>query len=695
MKVIESMKNSELVKKISSSKPVVYIKKVLSRMNAFLSRRPIIFCVIWSLCMNFIIETASRHSIIEGIIHIFDSYCLVFIYNSVIVFSMAVFCLLFKRRMFALFLITLPITILGIANGVVLTYRSTPIAACEFIQLHTVFGVFGLYVKWYVVLLAVVGITAIVTILVKLYKKCRRDERAWKKFLISCPVTFLILVLVTPLLVKVGVLSKRFDNLPDAYSDYGFVYCFSLSAIDLGISRPDDYSEALVDNVLESINAYENKVPEEKPNVIFLQLESFIDPALINIAEFSKDPTPNFNELKKNYPSAYLVVPYVGAGTANVEFEILSGMSLDFFGPGEYPYKTVLQDTACESMAYNFRELGYTSSAVHNHNGLFYDRAHVFSSLGFDKYISLELMQNVNYNPMEWACDDVLTSVITETLDASENQDFIYAIGVQTHGSYPDTPPDGWSAPIDATLKTKDTEVDENSLEYYASQLYEVDAFLKEFIDTLEARDEKTVLVVYGDHMPYIGLVKDEYTHGDEYRTEYVIWSNFEFPYEVETGDVYTYELAANIFKRLGMNNGILTKFHHTYDGDEKCDEYLEILQYDMLYGPRECYKKLPEPVATDIQMGNYLPVVYEVVNTEDGALVTGEHFTPFSKVWVNDDKEKTKFIDNNTLLLPEIDAVYGDVIEVCQTNGSRYVFSNGEKFVVDMTADQIPYIKK
>ncbi len=672
-----------------------YIKNTLSRMNEFQSKSPLVFCAIWSLCMNFIIECASRHSLIKGFLHIFDSFGLIFLYNSVIIFSMAVFSLLFKRRMFALFLITLPITALGIANGVVLTYRSTPIAACEFIRIHTVFGVFGLYVKWYVVVLVVLAVVAIVTALVKLYKKCRQDARAFKRFFISFPATILSLVLLTPVLVKAEVLSKRFDNLPDAYRENGFVYCFSISAIDLGISRPDEYSEAMVDKILDDIGAYENSVPDETPNIIFLQLESFIDPSLIGIAEFSKDPTPNFNELKKNYPSAYLTVPYIGAGTANVEFEILSGMSLDFFGPGEYPYKTILQDTPCESMAYNLKELGYKAHAIHNHNGLFYDRAHVFSNLGFDRFISLELMQNVEYNPMEWACDSVLTEVIGQTLDTTEESDFIYTIGVQTHGSYPDTPPEGWSAPIDATLKTRDTEVDENSLEYYVSQLYEVDLFVKELIESLEARDEKTLLVIYGDHMPYIGLEKEEFVHEDEYKTEYVIWTNFDVEKPLPTEDLYTYELGASIFESLGINNGIITKLHQTFDGEEVCEQYLEMLQYDMLYGPRECYKRLPAPATTSLEMGNYPPRIYNVENTEKGVLVSGEYFTPFSRVYINGDKEKTRFIDNNTLLLPEVDAVYADVIVVHQTNGSRHTFRKSEKYVVDMTADQFPYNKK
>lgn len=96
-------------------------------------------------------------------------------------------------------------------------------------------------------------------------------------------------------------------------------------------------------------------------------------------------------------------VPSVGAGTANTEFEILTGMTLDYFGAGEYPYKTVLQDETCESMAYNLRELGYRTGVLHNNTGSFYSRNKVFANLGFDYFVSSEYMENLSYNPIGWA----------------------------------------------------------------------------------------------------------------------------------------------------------------------------------------------------------------------------------------------------------------------------------------------------
>ena len=82
------------------------------------------------------------------------------------------------------------------------------------------------------------------------------------------------------------------------------------------------------------------------------------------------------------YSSGYFKVPSVGAGTANTEFEVLTGMSMRFFGPGEYPYKTYAKTRTLESAASALKGLGYGAEALHNNGGNFYSRAQVFNNMG-------------------------------------------------------------------------------------------------------------------------------------------------------------------------------------------------------------------------------------------------------------------------------------------------------------------------
>ena len=90
---------------------------------------------------------------------------------------------------------------------------------------------------------------------------------------------------------------------------------------------------------------------------------------------------PNWTALKEAYSSGYLTVPVVGAGTANTEFEVLTGMSSRFFGPGEYPFQTCLKDQTVESVAYDLKENGYATHAIHNHRAAFYSRNEVYPNL--------------------------------------------------------------------------------------------------------------------------------------------------------------------------------------------------------------------------------------------------------------------------------------------------------------------------
>ena len=178
---------------------------------------------------------------------------------------------------------------------------------------------------------------------------------------------------------------------------------------------------------------------EKRPNILFLQLETFYDPTQVEFLEFSEDPIPNFRKMMEEYSSGYYKVPSVGAGTANTEFESITGMSMRYFGPGEYPYKGILKETTCESAAYVLKNLGYRTHAIHNNEANFYGRRKVFSNLGFDTFTSEEYMaEQDDTTPTDWMKDRNLTKYILQALEETDDPDYIYTISVQGHGDYPE-----------------------------------------------------------------------------------------------------------------------------------------------------------------------------------------------------------------------------------------------------------------
>ena len=78
-------------------------------------------------------------------------------------------------------------------------------------------------------------------------------------------------------------------------------------------------------------------------------------------------------------------------------------------------------------------------------------------------------------------------------------------------------------------------------------------------------------------------MTEEELQSGDLYKTEYIIWSNFEM--EKEDQDLYTYQLAAEVLERLDINVGTMAKFHQNYKDSPTYLSDLRALEYDMLYG--------------------------------------------------------------------------------------------------------------
>ncbi|MBQ4040753.1 MAG: sulfatase-like hydrolase/transferase, partial [Oscillospiraceae bacterium] len=386
------------------------INPVFQKFSALFENHPYSLCALTAFILNSIIEIYSRHSFLEYLLSCIESP-FVFFYSIMIITLTLLVSLLFTKRIFVYILISTLWLALGVTNGTVLLFRVTPLTGVDFSIIWSVLGIIEIYLKpWQIVLIAVAIIGAL-ALLVYLAIKTPRTKALIKKGLLSIFTLGLAVILATTVGLEANAISDEFPNLADAYDDYGFAYCFARSVLDTGIKRPDSYDDTM-DNVrldIEDKMVLSTSVAKsEHPNVIVIQLESFFDPTYMTEYTLSEDPIPNFRNLKESCPSGFLTVPAVGAGTANTEFEVLTGMTLDFFGTCEYPYKTVLNDTATCSLCTDFKSNGYAAHALHNNTGTFYDRDTVYSYLGFDTFTPLEYMLSPTYNEIGWADDSVL-----------------------------------------------------------------------------------------------------------------------------------------------------------------------------------------------------------------------------------------------------------------------------------------------
>lgn len=613
------------------------VRRFCRRMTELYEHRPVLYSAALALLLALVLEMLGRHSLLKGVAFFF-AHPVNFLVNALIILTTLSICRFFRRRVYFFNLTAGLWLVMGVANGVVRCFRATPLEAVDISILPSAVTIIGVYIDAWLIVLLVFLLAAGLAALVYAFFKADKRAPSYKQ----TAVFVLVCASLTALGYGATVWGRQderaevYSNIIDAYDQYGFVYCFATGAVDRGIEEPELYSQTTVKGVLRRLD-WRDK-PETLPDIVMVQLESFFDVARLDDVSYEEDPIPAFRRLKEESASGYLTVPSVGAGTANTEFEVLSGMSLNFFGLGEYPYMTILQEEACETVATDLKDLGYTAHAIHNNTGTFYMRNKVFAQLGFDTYTSLEFMNGIEYNPIGWAKDAILTGEIVKALDSSDAPHFVFAVTVQGHGKYQPGVDSAETEGLDvAWMEDMD---DQDAFAYYVSQLRETDAFIADLADTLARRGKPAVLVLYGDHLPNFDIGSEQLKNGSIFQTEYVIWSNMDL--NIADRDLCAYQLSAQVLQSLGMDGGILTRYHQKMQGKTGYQEGLRLLEYDMLYGEDYCYGGVSPYTASDLQMGLYPIEVEKAVWAEGVLTVSGRNFTAWSRIALDGDELNT-----------------------------------------------------
>ncbi len=614
------------------------------------------FYFLLAAVLTFAVECLSRHSPVEAARFLLSSP-LAYLTNYGIILLTCLPSLIFRKRVAGLALMAAIWTVLGVAQCIVLLSRVSPLAAIDIAIALSVITIISSYLSVFEIILICLALLGVIVSIVLLFIRAKKHPVCWKRFGLVYLASVLGTVAVIAAGFVTGQLSDRFPNLAKAYNDYGFPYCFSMSVVDHGVDRPNDYGEELITDILNDLPSNDSMPPAEEPthapNVIMVQLESFFDVKYLTGVTYSEDPVPGFTALKEQYPSGYFTVPVIGAGTVNTEFEVLTGMSVIDFGAGEYPFRTVMLEQTCETIAYDLLASGYRTHAIHNHEGSFYMRNEVYPNMGFETFTSIEYFEDPTFNENEWAHDSLLTDEILHILGTTEKSDFVFAVSVQGHGKYPDeyTP-----LPDDVTVTGgMDNETVRSHYNYYISQLRQMDAFVTALYEAVMALEEDTVLVFYGDHLPSIAHDEGITVESGEFRTEYIIIANYDTPVPAEDEDLHAYQLFPTVMEVIGNDTGVINRFHRTYRDDPQYLTLLSALEYDSLYGRLMAYGGKPYPTV-EMVMGTRPIAVTDTRVEEEYLYILGENFTAYSKVALDGWGKETEFVDSRTLRIRDND---------------------------------------
>jgi len=317
----------------------------------------------------------------------------------------------------------------------------------------------------------------------------------------------------------------------DQFISRGFIYPFLHSATDLGAVPPKGYSRAKAEAILAEYP--DEDIPEDKKvNVIAVMLEAYTDltvyPQIWVMEEEDRNPYAFFHELQRESIRGDLITNIFAGGTIDTERNFLAA-SLDY-----YDYRA-----GAETYARWFGEQGYTTTFCHAGYSWFYNRKNVAEYQGFqESYFSDGWFETFCEDKIPE--DDVffpkLLDLFHERLERGKPY-FNFSVTYQNHGPYPSNYFfDPYTVLVDGTnLSIENYRI----LTNYLHGIRKTDEALREFIGALRDDPEPVVVVLFGDHKPWLGdnsVVYDELgidvkyrtdaTFENTYRTQYVIWAN-------------------------------------------------------------------------------------------------------------------------------------------------------------------------
>lgn len=516
--IFNKVKNSKIYKKLKSINPQIYLKTLILIVIPIL-----IFLYAQMFCNGKIIFETGR--IILNFIFIYFIIC--FFY-----------CICGKIKI-SLYTTSFLIFIVGIVNHFITAFRGTPLVPWDIFSLNVAITVLPTF-KFTVTKKLIIGILLFLITFIIL-RKSKFDSFKNGKFKISYrilvlvgTVTFIICFYLTNL-ISIFNLDENWDP-KEEYHNNGLVASLFKQSRNLIISKPDGYDVDSITKLASTIEVplvnHEDDENYEMPNIIAIMNESFSNLSIIGDFSTNTEYLPFFNSLSENTIKGNLHVSIFGATTPNSEWEFLTSNTMAFVPKRTVPYQQYVLRKSF-SLASILKDQGYITNAIHCYYPQGYNRNLAYPRLGFDSFYSMNELQNLEF--IREYPDDFSTyrNIIKLFEEKNENEKlFNFTLTMQNHGSYTDE-------------NFENTVIAENGeypkLNQYLSLIKIADESLKYLIDYFSNQEEHTIIVLFGDHQPYVedefysSLLSKKYEDINskeatekKYITPFMIWANYD-----------------------------------------------------------------------------------------------------------------------------------------------------------------------
>lgn len=443
--------------------------------------------------------------------------------------ELLLYCL-FNRAWAAYLATAMVFVTAGVGNYFKLKFRDDPFMFSDIMAIHTALGVSSGYNITLTKRVAFCLICAVIGLVIMLFfVRGRTGGRARA----MCAV--IIVLSIWPLWKFVysdadiySVKTANFEHANqwranEVFESKGFVYPFVYSIKDAIDTAPDGYDEQTVQDTLSAYS--DSDIPDDKKvNILAIQLEAFSDLTTAGL-EGVEDVYADYHALEDESYTGELVTNIFAGGTTNTERCFLTGY-------------TTLKDyrSSVNSYVWYLRSQGYTANGSHPCLRTFYNRYNVNTYLGFEDYLFTEGYYEKYGYPVTYDDDffPEMLRLFKEDVASGKNV-FSFNVTYQGHGPY-DTEKLIWGDALwDGDVSEYSWNVINNYLGSVKNTIDNVIALKEE----LEAMDEPVVLVIYGDHKPWLGDNSVTYTElgidldastregfDNHYSTRYLIWAN-------------------------------------------------------------------------------------------------------------------------------------------------------------------------
>lgn len=452
-------------------------------------------------------------------------------------------------------------TVLFVANQMRIFYTSDTLLLTDFLFLQTTGELAGMIDVTFVnAVVYVLSPTVIVIILFAyLLKICKKNNILLRntKLNISLFALSIISLLVLLLPIKqldMFILNKIYDynKVSDYvisvsntryYYKYGVIGGMYGKLLETRRYEPDGYDEEGLKYTINNVEGI--KGTWGKPNIIMVFSESFWDVTQLEGIKFDKDIIENFHKLQSRGKLVQMISPSYGGVSANVEFEILTGGSLNYFSKGYIPYMQLYNKKLSNNTPSIIKELknnGYKNVILNSSSGSMFNCDEVYDFYGVDERMHLYDELDLNH----YVSDGYLTDEVIKYFDNKEKNQktFYFVITMGGHMPYYEERYDNYD--FDIVESSYNDEIN-GTIKSYAEGIYKADIELGRLYEYINTLDEDTLLVFFGDHLPHlqtkkgkdalfeIGYLNNNYDLKSVYRqfnTQALILSNYDVKFD-------------------------------------------------------------------------------------------------------------------------------------------------------------------